>query len=315
MARTREAQSQHGISMKPAAGPLQGTVAREFTDSEVAKGSKEKRTENESDGEARKKEIGLRETIPIASNSAIPSPKRCTNATHHVTAKVQDEHVGADSVKKITAACPVLGLVPVVPWLVACRGGARSFAPVYWSLLHGRLCTESHSGAFLAAPMSRKVHGVNAIGAPAESHAPLRGAGGVSRRTIRRVPSTWCQSPGEHVSGETAHAPSLSQRVQAVLQHCVRRFAVASNAEHGSGLTECSIPGATTRDHRSRCLVALFATTLETTHCNNTWWLKLKDNSWSPFVSSQGVVSPPLPNGCGRELHGLQLYKDQSDSI
>ena len=83
-------------------------------------------------------------------------------------------------------------------------------------------------------PLSRKVHGVNAIGAPAESHALLRRAGGVSRRTIRCMPSTWCQSPGEHVSDETAHTPSLSQRVPAVLQRCVRRFAVASNAEHGS---------------------------------------------------------------------------------
>ena len=48
------------------------------------------------------------------------------------------------------------------------------------------------------------------------------------------MPSIWCQSPGEHVSDETAHAPSLSQRVPAVLQHCVTRFAVASNAEHCS---------------------------------------------------------------------------------
>ena len=67
----------------------------------------------------------------------------------------------------------------------------------------------------------RKVHGVNAIGAEVESHAPLRHAGRVSRMTIRRMQSNWCQTPGEHVSDETAHTPSLSQRDLAVLQHCV----------------------------------------------------------------------------------------------
>ena len=53
----------------------------------------------------------------------------------HKTAKVQVEHVGADSVKKITAACPVLGLEPAGLWvsrppvlgLVALAGGARLF--------------------------------------------------------------------------------------------------------------------------------------------------------------------------------------------
>ena len=28
-------------------------------------------------------------------------------------------------------------------------------------------------------------------------------------------------------------------------------------------------------------------------------------------MSSQGAASPPLPNGCGRELNGLSLHRDQ----
>ena len=31
---------------------------------------------------------------------------------------------------------------------------------------------------------------------------------------------------------------------------------------------------------------------------------RLKLRSWSCLVSSQGVASPPLPNGCGRQLQG-----------
>ena len=31
----------------------------------------------------------------------------------------------------------------------------------------------------------------------------------------------------------------------------------------------------------------------------------------SSLVSSQGATSPPLPNGCGRELIGPSLYRDQ----
>ena len=142
-----------------------------------------------------------------------------------------------------------------------------------------------------------------AFGALAESHAPLRREDGVSRRTIRRTPSTWCLSPGEHVSDETAHTPSLSQRDPAVLQHRVRRFAVASDAEQLLHLTERSIPGAWTRDckvilgpWRSRYLglcpprretLDTFKATLQ-----QNWWATSKNSSWSPFVSSQGVVSP-----------------------
>ena len=35
------------------------------------------------------------------------------------------------------------------------------------------------------------------------------------------------------------------------------------------------------------------------------------DSSMSSLVSSQGVASPPLSNGCGRELNGPSLYRDQ----
>ena len=166
-------------------------------------------------------------------------------------------------------------------------------------------------------PLSRKVHGVIAIVAPEESHALLRRAGGVSRRTIRCMPSTCCQSPVEHVSDETAHTPSLSHRVLAVLQHCVRRFAVASNAEHGSVQRSAPFlePGLVTTGVTAGPCCTFSQRHLKTTHCNSTWWLKLKDSSWSPLVSSQGVVSPPLSNGCGWELHGLQLYRDQRDSV
>ena len=41
------------------------------------------------------------------------------------------------------------------------------------------------------------------------------------------------------------------------------------------------------------------------------WWAKLKRQFMVPLVSPQGVVSPPLLKGCGQELHGLQLYRDQ----
>ena len=105
-----------------------------------------------------------------------------------------------------------------------------------------RLRTESHSRAFLPRQQA------SCLTADATSHevpgglrlwfssrvARSRRQDGVSRKTIRCTPSVWCQSPGEHVSDETAHTPSLGQRDLAVLQHCVRRFAVASNAEHSS---------------------------------------------------------------------------------
>ena len=176
-------------------------------------------------------------------------------------------------------------------------------------------------------PLSRKVHGVNAIGAPAESHAPLRRAGGC-------MPSTWCLSPGEHVSDETAHSPSLSQRVPALGQHCVRRFAVASNTARvawvngSSAVRTRACPhatgnGATVGRARgglstpsNQWILPVFGkilgdseATLRSDPCNNTWF------HGPPLVSSQGVVSPPLPNGCGRELHGPHLYRDQRDNI
>ena len=44
----------------------------------------------------------------------------------------------------------------------------------------------------------------------------------------------------------------------------------------------------------------------------NTWWREVKkDSPTSSLVSSQGVSSPTLPNGCGRELTGLSLHRDQ----
>ena len=70
-----------------------------------------------------------------------------------------------------------------------------------------------------------------------------------------------------------------------------------------------------TTEAPQRVLVALFATTLENHPTAVLGGQSLKDSSWSPLVSSQGVVSPPLPNGCGRELHGPHLYRDQRDSI
>ena len=35
------------------------------------------------------------------------------------------------------------------------------------------------------------------------------------------------------------------------------------------------------------------------------------DSPKSSLVSSQGAASRRLPNGCGRELNGLSLYRDQ----
>ena len=37
----------------------------------------------------------------------------------------------------------------------------------------------------------------------------------------------------------------------------------------------------------------------------------LNHGPMSSLVSSQGATSPPLPNGCGRELIGPSLYRDQ----
>ena len=66
--------------------------------------------------------------------------------------------------------------------------------PALFSLLGAGTQSLTLAHSLLQIPLSSKVHGVNAIGAPAESHAPLRHAGWVSRqsRTIRRVVSTWC---------------------------------------------------------------------------------------------------------------------------
>ena len=157
--------------------------------------------------------------------------------------------------------------MPAVPWagrppvlgLVARRGGgAASFSGV---------CSTGDGAPSLTlvpslrqTPLSRKVHGVNAIGAPTESHAPRRRAGGVSHRTIRCMPSTWCQSPGEHVSDETAHTSSLSQRVPAVLQHCVRRFAVASNAALVAWINGSSAVRTPVSDPLERARVHAYAT-------------------------------------------------------
>ena len=35
----------------------------------------------------------------------------------------------------------------------------------------------------------------------------------------------------------------------------------------------------------------------------------------SSLVSSQGASSPPLPNGCGRELNGPSLCRDQKGKV
>ena len=103
----------------------------------------------------------------------------------------------------------------------------------------------------LQIPLSCKVHGVNAIGAEVESHAPLRHAGRVSRITIRRMQSTWCQTPGEHVSDETAHTPSLSQRGPGSAP--ALRLTLCCGVERRAQLllTERSVPGAWTRGRRS----------------------------------------------------------------
>ena len=124
---------------------------------------------------------------------------------------------------------------------------------------------------------------------------------GVSRRT-------------RAVSDETAHAPSLSQRVPAVLQHCVQTLCCGVERRARLHSTECSIPGARTRDHWSHCGSSLHFSQrhLRTTHCKQYLVSGVKKTVHGPLlVSSQGVVSPPLPNGCGWELHGLQLYRDQ----
>ena len=65
------------------------------------------------------------------------------------------------------------------------------------------------------------------------------------------------------------------------------------------------------RGHRSP--VAPFATTLcKKPPCNSTWWQEFKNGSpKSSLVSLRGVTSPSLPLGCGRELNGLPLYREQ----
>ena len=77
-------------------------------------------------------------------------------------------------------------------------------------------------------------------------------------------------------------------------------------------------PSAPSNHWIPQCLVRFGETlkaTLKKPPCNNTWWLKLNNSSWSSLVSSQGATSPPLPNGFGRGLHGPHLYRDQRDSI
>ena len=45
---------------------------------------------------------------------------------------------------------------------------------------------------------------------------------------------------------------------------------------------------------------------------NSTWWWEVKTYSQrSCLVSLRGVASPRLPNGCGRELNGQSLHRDQ----
>ena len=39
------------------------------------------------------------------------------------------------------------------------------------------------------------------------------------------------------------------------------------------------------------------------------------DSPKSSLVSSQGATSPPLPNGCGRELNGPSLYRDRKGKV
>ena len=65
-------------------------------------------------------------------------------------------------------------------------GGARTFCSSFRETAQSLTLVPS----LLQIPLSRKVHGVNAIGAEVESHAPLRHAGRVSRMTIRRMQST-----------------------------------------------------------------------------------------------------------------------------
>ena len=130
-------------------------------------------------------------------------------------------------------------------------------------------------------------------------------------------------SPGEHVSDETAHTPSLSQRVPAVLQHCVSRFAVRSHAEQSpiSWRAPFLEPGPVTN---RGSLLHVFATTLagaclpasspQLVEATLQQHVVARDQKCSPHSSlgsSQGVTSPPISNGCGRELRRLQLYRDQ----
>ena len=78
-----------------------------------------------------------------------------------------------------------------------------------------------------------------------------------------------------------------------------------------------------TRDHRSHsgsycvCGTWDFAhtgarrLTLKSHPATTRGGRKLTDSPKSSLVSSQGVSSPTLPNGCGRELIGLSLHRDQ----
>ena len=85
-----------------------------------------------------------------------------------------------------------LGRSPASSGVGRPAGGARTFCSSFREIAHSLTLVPS----LLQIPLSRKVHGVNAIGAGVESHAPLRHAGRVSRITIRRmqstlVPDTW----------------------------------------------------------------------------------------------------------------------------
>ena len=124
------------------------------------------------------------------------------------------------------------------------------------------------------------------------------------------------------VSDETAQTPSLSQRVPATQGTTAN---TAGCALPGSRLPV--LPGAPrpTLHFRNGVIEYVLlqttqtpslsqrvpATQIKNPPCNNTWWTEIKRTVQSPPLCLRRECRHRLPNGCGRELIGLSLHRDQ----
>ena len=96
-------------------------------------------------------------------------------------------------------------------------------------------------------PLSRKVHGVNAVGAPAETHG--------TQAWSPAGPSAACRAPGaNHLVSMSLTRPLIRpRRARGTRSAPALRLTLCCGVERRAQLhlTERSIPGAVTRDHRS----------------------------------------------------------------